>query len=68
MCNIRREEHEHLHSARMGGAVSSGNSNEELVDNLCHEDYITRPEVEKVFRKVDRADYMTFQEGKFADQ
>lgn len=47
----------------MGGAVSSGASNNELVDNLCSEGYITRSDVEKVFRVVDRADYMTFSEG-----
>lgn len=32
----------------MGGAVSSGQNNRELVDNLCYEDYIQSPEVEKV--------------------
>lgn len=47
----------------MGGAVSSGESNCELVDNLCSEGYITRPEVERAFRVVDRADYMTFTDG-----
>ena len=52
----------------MGGAVSSGNSNAELVDNLCREAYITQPEVEKVFRSVDRADFMTFQEGKSGER
>jgi protein-L-isoaspartate O-methyltransferase len=49
-----------LLSVGMGGAVSSGESNCELVDNLCNEGYITRPEVERAFRVVDRADYMTF--------
>ncbi len=47
----------------MGGAVSSGESNEELVTNLCHEDYIQNPDVELVFRMIDRAEYMTFREG-----
>ena len=32
----------------MGGAVSAGQNNEELVDNLCHEGYIHEPRVEKV--------------------
>lgn len=32
----------------MGGAVSSGRDNEELVDNLCHEGYIHEPRVEQV--------------------
>lgn len=38
----------------MGGVVSAGENNEELVDNLCEAEYITSPEVETVFRKVDR--------------
>lgn len=32
----------------MGGAVSSGKNNDELIDNLCHENYIQTPQVEKV--------------------
>ena len=32
----------------MGGAVSSGRNNSELVDNLCYENYIQTPEVEMV--------------------
>ena len=32
----------------MGGAVSAGQNNEELVDNLCQEGYIHEPRVEKV--------------------
>ena len=46
----------------MGGAVSSGRDNDELVDNLCYEDYICSPDVERVFRMIDRADYMSFRE------
>ena len=45
----------------MGGAVSAGESNDELVDNLCYESYIVTPKVEEVFRKIDRADYMKFE-------
>lgn len=45
----------------MGGAVSAGEDNDELVDNLKAANYITSPEVEYVFRAVDRADY--FPEG-----
>ncbi|KAJ8306604.1 hypothetical protein KUTeg_017149 [Tegillarca granosa] len=41
----------------MGGAVSTGEDNDELVDNLVDADYIKTPLVEKVFRAVDRADY-----------
>lgn len=32
----------------MGGAVSAGQNNNELVDNLCYENYIQTPEVELV--------------------
>jgi len=45
----------------MGGAVSAGQDNDELVDNLKEANYIKSPEVEQVFRLVDRADY--FPEG-----
>ncbi|XP_033219053.1 protein-L-isoaspartate O-methyltransferase domain-containing protein 1-like isoform X2 [Belonocnema kinseyi] len=41
----------------MGGAVSSGQDNDELVDNLIESGYIRTKKVEKVFRAVDRADY-----------
>ena len=43
----------------MGGAVSSGENNDALVDNLIRADYIKCPEVERVFRVVDRAFYYT---------
>ena len=46
----------------MGGVVSSGSTNDELVDNLCTEGYIVSPEVERVFRIVDRQKYMVFDE------
>lgn len=41
----------------MGGAVSAGQDNSELVNNLVDADYIKTPIVEKVFRAVDRGDY-----------
>ncbi|KAI4504048.1 hypothetical protein M0802_000519 [Mischocyttarus mexicanus] len=41
----------------MGGAVSSGQNNDELVDNLVTSGYIRTKKVEEVFRAVDRADY-----------
>lgn len=41
----------------MGGAVSSGQDNDELIDNLKEADYIKTQEVERVFRIVDRAHY-----------
>ena len=41
----------------MGGAVSAGENNDELIDNLVEADYIKTPLIEKVFRAVDRAEY-----------
>lgn len=41
----------------MGGAVSAGQDNTELVNNLVDADYIKASIVEKVFRAVDRGDY-----------
>ena len=41
----------------MGGSLSSGQNNDELVDNLRKDDYIKTREVEQVFRMVDRAHY-----------
>ena len=41
----------------MGGAVSAGHDNDELITNLCEANYIRSKEVEKVFRLVDRGDY-----------
>lgn len=43
----------------MGGAVSSGRDNDELIDNLMGGNYIRSRTVERVFRSLDRADYMT---------
>ncbi|XP_053625742.1 uncharacterized protein LOC128683808 [Plodia interpunctella] len=43
----------------MGGAVSSGRDNDELIDNLMGSNYIRTRAVEQVFRALDRADYMT---------
>ena len=45
----------------MGGVVSAGRDNDELVDNLCKERCIESPKVEKVFRMIDRKDYMMFE-------
>lgn len=41
----------------MGGAVSTGNDNDDLIDNLLAADYIRTPSIERVFRVVDRAEY-----------
>ncbi|CAG5120604.1 unnamed protein product [Candidula unifasciata] len=41
----------------MGGAVSSGQDNDELIDNLKDAGYIKTTDVERVFRIVDRAHY-----------
>ncbi len=41
----------------MGGAVSAGQDNDELVTNLCQANYIKSLETENVFRVVDRGNY-----------
>ena len=41
----------------MGGAVSAGEDNDGLIDNLIEADYIKTTAIERVFRAVDRADY-----------
>ncbi|XP_002730364.1 protein-L-isoaspartate O-methyltransferase domain-containing protein 1-like [Saccoglossus kowalevskii] len=41
----------------MGGAVSAGEDNNHLIDNLKEAEYIKTRDVEEVFRAVDRADY-----------
>ncbi|CAH0554528.1 unnamed protein product [Brassicogethes aeneus] len=41
----------------MGGVVSSGQSNDDLIDNLLEADYIKTSDIERVFRAVDRANY-----------
>lgn len=41
----------------MGGVVSTGTDNDDLINNLLHADYIKTARVERVFRAVDRADY-----------
>ncbi|UYV77843.1 PCMTD1 [Cordylochernes scorpioides] len=53
----------------MGGAVSAGRTNDELVDNLMEAKYIKSPSVEKVFRAVDRASYYAegHREGAYRD-
>lgn len=51
----------------MGGAVSSGQDNDELVDNLMESKYIKTKKVEQVFRAVDRADYVSYREGAYKD-
>ncbi|XP_029973983.1 protein-L-isoaspartate O-methyltransferase domain-containing protein 2 [Salarias fasciatus] len=41
----------------MGGAVSAGEDNDDLVDNLKEAYYIRSDLVERAFRAIDRADY-----------
>ncbi|KAF5281945.1 hypothetical protein FQA39_LY00469 [Lamprigera yunnana] len=41
----------------MGGALSTGQNNNDLIDNLLEADYIRNPLVEAAFRAVDRGDY-----------
>lgn len=42
----------------MGGAVSSGRDNNELIDNLKEGNFIRTRDVELAFRAVDRGDYL----------
>lgn len=44
-------------SVRMGGAVSAGEDNDDLIDNLKEAYYIRSDLVERAFRAIDRADY-----------
>ncbi|XP_054154471.1 protein-L-isoaspartate O-methyltransferase domain-containing protein 1-like [Oppia nitens] len=41
----------------MGGAVSAGEDNDELIDNLVEAEYIKSLKIESIFRAVDRAHY-----------
>lgn len=41
----------------MGGAVSAGEDNDDLIDNLKDAYYIRSDLVERAFRAIDRADY-----------
>ncbi|XP_037792333.1 protein-L-isoaspartate O-methyltransferase domain-containing protein 1-like [Penaeus monodon] len=50
----------------MGGAVSAGVDNDELVDNLKAANYIRTPLLERVFRAVDRGDYFTSENRELA--
>lgn len=49
----------------MGGAVSRGEDNDHLVDNLKEADYVKTEKVERVLRAVDRMHY--YLEGKFTE-
>lgn len=46
--------------------MSSGENNDALVDNLIRANYIKSPDVERVFRAVDRAFYYTDDEKSLA--
>lgn len=49
--------------------MSTGDDNDELIDNLVDADYIKTPQTERVFRAVDRADYYLpdHREGAYKD-
>lgn len=53
----------------MGGAVSAGEDNDELIDNLKEAQYIRTDLVEQAFRAIDRADYYLeeFKENAYKD-
>lgn len=52
----------------MGGAVSSGENNDDLVDKLVDRECIVSREVERLFRAVDRGHFMTSTCGEAAYQ
>ena len=41
----------------MGGAVSAGENNDDLIDNLVEAEYIKSADIIRVFRAVDRGNY-----------
>lgn len=49
--------------------MSTGDDNDELIDNLVDADYIKTPQTERIFRAVDRADYYLpdHREGAYKD-
>ncbi|TMS16501.1 Protein-L-isoaspartate O-methyltransferase domain-containing protein 2 [Larimichthys crocea] len=47
----------HILVFKMGGAVSAGEDNDDLIDNLKEAYYIRSDLVERAFRAIDRADY-----------
>ena len=53
----------------MGGAVSAGEDNDELIDNLVEADYIKSRDIESIFRSVDRGNYYIdgFRDGAYRD-
>ncbi|XP_054580505.1 protein-L-isoaspartate O-methyltransferase domain-containing protein 2 isoform X1 [Eptesicus fuscus] len=55
--------------SKMGGAVSAGEDNDELIDNLKEAQYIRTELVEQAFRAIDRADYYLeeFKENAYKD-
>ncbi|KAG5201627.1 hypothetical protein R6Z07F_012312 [Ovis aries] len=55
--------------SKMGGAVSAGEDNDELIDNLKEAQYIRSELVEQAFRAIDRADYYLeeFKENAYKD-
>ncbi|KAF7246389.1 Protein-L-isoaspartate O-methyltransferase domain-containing protein 1, partial [Varanus komodoensis] len=46
-----------LEKITMGGAVSAGEDNDDLIDNLKEAQYIRTERVEQAFRAIDRGDY-----------
>lgn len=41
----------------MGGSVSAGKNNDELIDHLVEAEFIRTPLIQQVFRAVDRGNY-----------
>lgn len=53
----------------MGGAVSAGEDNDDLIDNLKEAQYIRTEQVEQAFRAIDRGDYYldSYRENAYKD-
>ncbi|XP_028328162.1 protein-L-isoaspartate O-methyltransferase domain-containing protein 1 [Gouania willdenowi] len=53
----------------MGGAVSAGEDNDDLIDNLKEAQYIRTEKVEQAFRAIDRGDYYLdgYRDGAYKD-
>ncbi|XP_012673006.1 protein-L-isoaspartate O-methyltransferase domain-containing protein 1 [Clupea harengus] len=53
----------------MGGAVSAGEDNDDLIDNLKEAQYIRTERVEQAFRAIDRGDYYldSYRENAYKD-
>ena len=54
----------------MGGVVTKGQNNDELIDNLIEAKYLFDPKICRIFRRVDRGNFYPgeYQEDAYRDQ